>query len=269
MGNHAGLTEYDDINRPAGGSLPSAGQRSWRRVTAFRSPLRGGSTRSALPLRLAASAGTIAYTKAQIGPPPLLEAQDLSITVVDRNDRLLRAFTTPRRALAAAGRGSTTSIRAISRCCWRSRTGRFYQHGGVDLRRSHAPDCRSASNGRIVSGASTLTMQVARLLDQRHERTASGKLRQIVARAAARSAASQETDPRLYLRLAPFGGNIEGVRAASLAYFGKEPQRLSVGAGRACWSRCRSRPSSAGPIVIPRAKRGARPCARYLPCGRA
>ena len=51
----------------------------------------------------------------------------------------------------------------------------------------------------------------------------------MAARAAARARAVQDEILRLYLRLAPFGGNLEGVRAASLAYFGKEPRRLSLG----------------------------------------
>jgi penicillin-binding protein 1C len=72
-------------------------------------------------------------------------------------------------------------------------------------------------------------MQVARLLEGSHERSAGGKLRQIV-RALQLERRLAKTDIlRLYLRLAPFGGNIEGVRAASLAYFGKEPRRLSIG----------------------------------------
>jgi penicillin-binding protein 1C len=72
-------------------------------------------------------------------------------------------------------------------------------------------------------------MEVARLLDGRHERTPSGKLRQM-ARAIELERALSKTDIlKLYLRLAPFGGNLEGVRAASLAYFGKEPRRLSLG----------------------------------------
>ncbi|MGE0857396.1 MAG: penicillin-binding protein 1C, partial [Hyphomicrobiaceae bacterium] len=84
-------------------------------------------------------------------------------------------------------------------------------------------------NGRIVSGASTLTMQVARLLEGRHERSAMGKLKQIVRARQLERALSKDEILDLYLRLAPFGGNLEGVRAASLAYFGKEPRRLSLG----------------------------------------
>ena len=81
---------------------------------------------------------------------------------------------------------------------------------------------------RIVSGGSTLTMQVARLLQGEHERTGAGKIRQALRALELERRLSKDAILRLYLRLAPFGGNLEGVRAASLAYFGKEPKRLSL-----------------------------------------
>ena len=84
------------------------------------------------------------------------------------------------------------------------------------------------AHGRVVSGGSTLTMQVARLLEPRPERTLAAKVRRDRARGAARAPAEQGRDPALYLALAPYGGNLEGMRAASLAYFGKEPKRLST-----------------------------------------
>jgi penicillin-binding protein 1C len=81
---------------------------------------------------------------------------------------------------------------------------------------------------RIVSGGSTLTMQVARLLQGEHERTGAGKVRQALRAVALERRLAKDAILRLYLRMAPFGGNLEGVRAASLAYFGKEPRRLSL-----------------------------------------
>ena len=83
-------------------------------------------------------------------------------------------------------------------------------------------------HGRLVSGASTLTMQIARLVDGKHERTGPGKIRQMARAWQLEETLSKDEILQLYLRLAPFGGNIEGVRAASLAYFGKEPRRLSI-----------------------------------------
>src|SRR5207244_1292225 len=76
---------------------------------------------------------------------------------------------------------------------------------------------------------STLTMQVARLLEPRTERSFTAKLRQMVRAVELERALSKDEILSLYLSLAPIGGNLEGVRAASLAYFGKEPRRLSLG----------------------------------------
>src|SRR5262249_49497176 len=78
-------------------------------------------------------------------------------------------------------------------------------------------------------GASTLTMQVARLLEPRAERSLTAKLRQMVRAVELERVLSKDEILALYLSLAPYGGNLEGVRAASLAYFGKEPRRLSLG----------------------------------------
>src|ERR1700742_3053935 len=82
--------------------------------------------------------------------------------------------------------------------------------------------------GRVVSGGATLTMQVARLIEPRPERTVSAKLRQIARALEIERYVGKSGTLDRYLTLAPFGGNREGVRAASLAYFGKEPIRLTV-----------------------------------------
>ena len=94
--------------------------------------------------------------------------------------------------------------------------------------RSFAPARNGLMRGHVVSGGSTLPMQVARLIEPRPERTIGAKLRQIArALEIERDVGKLGTLDR-YLTLAPFGGNLEGVRAASLAYFGKEPLRLTV-----------------------------------------
>ena len=72
-------------------------------------------------------------------------------------------------------------------------------------------------------------MQVARLLEPRSNRNLSAKLRQIVRAVEIERVLSKDQVLSLYLELAPYGGNIEGIRAASLAYFGKEPRRLTLG----------------------------------------
>src|SRR6185312_7703895 len=99
---------------------------------------------------------------------------------------------------------------------------RFLAHRGVDPLAFLRAVGQLVRNGHHISGASTLTMQVARLLEPR-ERTVLAKLRQMVRAIEIERDIDKDKVLSLYLSLAPYGGNLEGVRAASLAYFGKEP----------------------------------------------
>ena len=103
---------------------------------------------------------------------------------------------------------------------------RFEWHPGVDPLAVLRAAAQLAASGHVVSGASTLTMQVARLLGP-HPRSLSAKLGEAAKALALELRLSKNEVLAVYLTLAPFGGNLEGVRAASLAYFGKEPARLS------------------------------------------
>ncbi|MEM9138238.1 MAG: penicillin-binding protein 1C [Pseudomonadota bacterium] len=106
--------------------------------------------------------------------------------------------------------------------------GRFHDHSGVDPWALLRAAGQAVRHGRAVSGASTLTMQVARLLRERPTRTLSAKLQQMRLALALERVLTKTEILELYLTLAPFGGNIEGVRAASLSWFGKEPTRLTI-----------------------------------------
>ncbi len=105
---------------------------------------------------------------------------------------------------------------------------RFRAHAGVDPLALSRAALQFATNGRIVSGGSTLTMQVARLLNPRAERSIAAKLKQIRDAIRLDLAFTKTELLTLYLTLAPYGGNLEGVRAASLAWFGHEPHDLSL-----------------------------------------
>jgi penicillin-binding protein 1C len=104
---------------------------------------------------------------------------------------------------------------------------RFDRHPGADPIAAARALFQLGSSGHIVSGASTLTMQTVRLLEP-HPRSLIGKLREMAKALALERLMSKREVLGLYLTLAPFGGNLEGVRAASLAYFAKEPTRLSA-----------------------------------------
>ena len=157
----------------------------------------------------------------------LARAEDVSVTVLDRNDRLLRAFTTPDDRWRLPVEPSQVDARYLAMLA-AFEDKRFHAHPGVDALAVGRAAVQFVRNMRIVSGASTLTMQTSRLLDGEHPRSAIGKLRQMVRAVALERRLDKVGILRLYLRLAPFGGNIEGVRAASLAYFGKEPKRLTL-----------------------------------------
>lgn len=83
-----------------------------------------------------------------------------------------------------------------------------------------------ATSGRIVSGGSTLTMQVARVLEPT-PRTVAGKASQILRAVQLEARLSKDEILTLYLNYAPMGGVLEGVEAASRAYLGKPARRLS------------------------------------------
>ena len=102
----------------------------------------------------------------------------------------------------------------------------FFQHPGVNPLALGRAAWQNLSGGRVLSGGSTLSMQVARLLDP-HERTLPGKLRQLWRTAQLEWHLSKPQILELYLNRAPFGGTLQGVAAASWAYLGKSPQQLA------------------------------------------
>jgi len=161
-----------------------------------------------------------------LGPLDTAPARQWSAIAVDRNGELLRPFTTPggRWRLPATTRDVDPQFIAML-LSYEDR--RFFEHDGVDWRAMARALIQYARNGRVVSGGSTLTMQVARLLEPQPVRTIAAKLRQIARAFALEQRYGKEQILDLYLALAPYGGNLEGARAASLAYFGKEPTRLS------------------------------------------
>ncbi|NDV02582.1 penicillin-binding protein 1C [Pseudoroseicyclus tamaricis] len=157
--------------------------------------------------------------------PPL--AVTHSPEVVDREGRLLRAYT------VADGRWRlAVSLDAVDpdyiEMLIRYEDKRFREHGGVDAVAMARVAWQALRYQRFVAGGSTLTMQVARLLEDGPTGTLDGKLRQIRVALALEQRLSKDEILQIYLGRAPFGGNIEGVRAASYAWFGKPPHRLTA-----------------------------------------
>ncbi|UVL30085.1 peptidoglycan glycosyltransferase PbpC [Pseudomonas donghuensis] len=102
----------------------------------------------------------------------------------------------------------------------------FYHHPGVNPLALARAAWQNLRGGRVLSGGSTLSMQVARLLDP-HSRTLPGKLRQLWRTAQLEWHLSKAQILEIYLNRAPFGGTLQGVAAASWAYLGKSPMHLT------------------------------------------
>ena len=133
---------------------------------------------------------------------------------------------------------------------------RFYSHIGVDPYALTRAGFEFVRYGRIISGGSTLTMQVARILDNNFKRSTSVKVRQIIHAIALESRFTKREILTLYLNLAPFGGKIKGVRAAALTI--SERRRSSFRwVRRLCSSPCRRhrRRAASTAISLPPAAR--------------
>ena len=176
---------------------------------------------------VAAVAG-VGWWVASLGPAPLGKDLVFSTRVVDRDGRLLRAYATGEGRWRLPATVADVDPRFFD-LLFAFEDKRFRAHHGVDPLALARAALQLATSGHIRSGASTLTMQVARLLEPRNGRSVVAKLRQIVRAIELERALTKDEVLALYLDLAPYGGNIEGVRAASLVYFGKEPRRLTLG----------------------------------------
>jgi penicillin-binding protein 1C len=163
-----------------------------------------------------------------LGPVPLGDGLEFSTLVLDREDRLLRAYATSDGRWRLPATIANVDPRTVDALI-AYEDKRFRSHWGVDPLALARAALQLARNRRVVSGGSTLTMQVARLLEPRAERTLGAKVRQMVRAIQLERALTKDEILGLYLGLAPYGGNLEGIRAASYAYWGKEPRRLSLG----------------------------------------
>jgi penicillin-binding protein 1C len=174
---------------------------------------------------LVALAGTaLVYS---LGRPPLGKDLETSHVVLDRDGKLLRAYATTEGRWRLPASVKDVDSRFL-RMLFAYEDKRFWSHRGVDAAALTRAAVQFTTSGHIVSGGSTITMQVARLLEPREQRSVSAKLRQITRALEIEHALDKNEILSLYLTLAPYGGNLEGIRAASLSYFGKEPRKLSL-----------------------------------------
>lgn len=156
---------------------------------------------------------------------PAADNRAFATVVFDRDGRLLRAFADDQgiwRYRVSLDEVSPLYVEAL--LTYEDR--RFWYHPGIDplaLLRALALNLR---HGRIVSGGSTLSMQVARLLHP-HSRSLGGKIQQVMRALQLEWHLSKREILTLYCNIAPFGGTIEGVQAASYTYLNKPASELT------------------------------------------
>jgi len=160
-------------------------------------------------------------------PPDMTRVENISREVRARDGTLLRPFLSNDDMWRLETRIADVHPRYLQ-ILTAYEDQRYFSHPGVDAVAVLRAAYQWWNAGEIVSGASTLTMQVARLLDPGQPRGILTKLKQTVRAVQLELRYSKEEILGFYLTLAPFGGNLEGVRAASLAYFGKEPSSLTL-----------------------------------------
>jgi penicillin-binding protein 1C len=160
-------------------------------------------------------------------PPDLSKITRASPEVVDKNGVLLRAFLTHdgywrmRTAVNEVSPRYLAMLKAYE-------DKHFDSHVGINPGSMARAALQWASAGHVVSGGSTLTMQVARLLEPPKRRSVLTKLFQMMRAVQLEERYSKAEILSFYLTLAPFGGNLEGVKAASLSYFGKPANQIDL-----------------------------------------
>ena len=175
-------------------------------------------------LGFAIALGTITIADRAL-PPDLSRLDDLSLVLEDRNGRPLNVAPTN-----AGGYRLPVYVADVDRryidMLVTYEDKRFYDHPGIDLLALIRAFGQWVTNGRVISGGSTLTMQTARLLESR-PRTIRAKFAEMFRALQLENRYSKDEILEMYMTLAPFGGRVNGLRAASLTYFGQEPKHLT------------------------------------------
>lgn len=103
----------------------------------------------------------------------------------------------------------------------------FYSHIGVSAKGIARAVVQNVKNGRVVSGGSTITMQLARIINKNPKRTVLEKFIEVCMATRLEMRYSKDEILNLYASHAPFGNNVVGLNAASWRYFGRDASKLS------------------------------------------
>lgn len=153
-------------------------------------------------------------------------------------------FNDPTSTVLLDSRGELLAARIADDGQWRFEAGRkvpgkfetcllqfedreFYNHYGVSLKGIGRAIQQNIRSGRVVSGGSTITMQLVRLYRKNPPRTLAEKISELVAATRLELSYSKKQLLNLYSAHAPFGSNVVGLEAAAWRYFGRSPDKLS------------------------------------------
>jgi len=157
---------------------------------------------------------------------PLKDKVEYSTIITDRNGELINAFLTKDQKWRM--KTELTEISPLLRKTIVAKEDKyFYYHPGVNPVAVVRAFFKNIFRMKRTSGASTITMQVARALEPRRRNLASKGIEMFRAFQLEWKYSKDEI-LQLYLNLVPYGGNLEGVKAASLLYFNKNPDHLSL-----------------------------------------
>lgn len=180
----------------------------------------------------ALTCGTWSIVRARAGEPSAALSDDWheAHRVLDRDGRLLRELTSD---LGLRGQPKPVDDLGprIVAATLISEDKTFYTHDGVDERAIARALAQSVRHGRLVSGASTITQQLVKLLDSRgqpHARDLFEKLREVARAQNLEEVLTKEEILRAYLDRLPYGHGLTGPEAAARGYFGVAARDLSV-----------------------------------------
>lgn len=160
-------------------------------------------------------------------PPPLDRAYQTSTLVTDKRGQWLSAFTVNNGRWRLKADMDEVDPRFVDALI-AIEDKRFYRHSGVDPLAVLRAARSWRREGEIVSGASTITMQLARQLEPR-PRTFKSKILESLRAVQLELRLSKREILSLYLTHTPYGGNVEGITAAAHVYFDKRPDQLTDG----------------------------------------
>jgi len=204
---------------------------NWHRLTASWNVRRWRKGRYAKPLKAALGVGIVVLTVRSLPYFAPIRAIDLvqsqqAAEFIDRNGLLLGTILTRDQnhtVSVSLAQVSPQFLQAIIA----AEDQRFYQHGALDERAIVRSLLEALQAKQIVSGASTITMQLARMLDG-SPRTAQAKLQEIWTSWRLTAGMSKAEILQAYLNRLPMGSNIYGVEAASQIYFGIPASDLTL-----------------------------------------